>query len=197
MMTYLNNAESTKDQPNENYGRELLELHSVGVDAGYSEEEMYNSALIMTGFGIDWDTYLFAYYPEWHYTGNVKVLGWSSSNTNENGYDLGLKYVRYLAHHPATARRIAEKLCVRFVSDKPPAPLVTLARQDLPEERHGDRPGAARAVRVEGVRRLIGQKVRRPREDIVASVRALGHGRGPVGRDRGHVRSLLDDQRSG
>ena len=63
MMTYLNNAESTKDQPNENYGRELLELHSVGVDAGYSEEEMYNSALIMTGFGIDWDTYLFNVLP--------------------------------------------------------------------------------------------------------------------------------------
>ncbi len=37
MMTYLNNAESTKDSPNENYGRELLELHSVGVDGGYGE----------------------------------------------------------------------------------------------------------------------------------------------------------------
>ena len=64
MMTYLNNAESTKDYPNENYGRELLELHSVGVDAGYSEEEMCNSTLIMTGFGVDWNTQQFQYYPD-------------------------------------------------------------------------------------------------------------------------------------
>ena len=110
MMTYLNNAESTKYLPNENYGRELLELHSVGVDAGYSEEEMFNSALTMTGFGIDWDTYQFAYTPDDHYTGSVKVLGWSSKNADANGYQTGLEYVRYLAHHPATAKRIATKL---------------------------------------------------------------------------------------
>ena len=56
MMMYLNNAESTKDNPNENYGRELLELHSVGVDGGYDEDDMRQSTLVLTGYGIDWDT---------------------------------------------------------------------------------------------------------------------------------------------
>ena len=50
---YLNNADSTKDNPNENYGRELLELHSVSVDGGYDEEDMRQSTLIMTGFGVE------------------------------------------------------------------------------------------------------------------------------------------------
>ena len=104
---------------NENYGRELLELHSVGVDAGYSEQEMYDSTLVMTGFGIDWDSQLFRYSSDDHHTGRVKVLGWSSKNTNANGHAMGLGYIRYLAHHPSTARRIADKLVARFVSDTP------------------------------------------------------------------------------
>ena len=176
MMVYLNNAESTKDQPNENYGRELLELHSVGVEAGYSEEEMYNSTLIMTGFAIDWDTYLFKYYPDWHYTGSVKVLGWSSSNSSENGRDLGLKYVRYLAHHPATARRIARKLCERFVGDKPPAPLVTLLAKTYLKNDTAIVPVLRALFASKSFADSVGQKVRRPREDIVATLRALGMG---------------------
>ena len=54
MLLYLNNADSTKDNPNENYGRELLELHTVSVDGGYNEQDMRNSTLIMTGFGVNW-----------------------------------------------------------------------------------------------------------------------------------------------
>lgn len=185
MMVYLNNAESTKDQPNENYGRELLELHSVGVDAGYSEEEMYDSALIMTGFGIDWDTYLFQYYPGWHHTGNVRVLGWSSSNTKDNGYDTGLKYVRYLAHHPATARRIAEKLCERFVSDEPPASLVTLLAKTYLKSDTAIVPVLRELFASKAFADSIGQKVRRPREDIVATLRALGMGPDPSGGTEG------------
>ena len=53
MLLYLNNADSTKDYPNENYGRELLELHTVSVDGGYNEQDMRNSTLIMTGFGVE------------------------------------------------------------------------------------------------------------------------------------------------
>ena len=52
MLVYLNQAESTKDAPNENYGREVLELHTVGVDAGYDENDIYNSAKILTGLTL-------------------------------------------------------------------------------------------------------------------------------------------------
>ena len=71
MMMYLNNAESTKDNPNENYGREILELHSVGVDGGYDEDDMRQSTLVLTGYGIDWDTGLYEYHDWAHYTGPV------------------------------------------------------------------------------------------------------------------------------
>jgi uncharacterized protein (DUF1800 family) len=125
MMMFLNNAESTGDNPNENYGRELLELHTVGADAGYTETEMHTSALVLSGFGISWETGEFAYHPGDHYTGHVSVMGWSAANTSAaNGRAVGLSYLNYLAHHPATAQRIATKLCQRFVSDTPPASLV-------------------------------------------------------------------------
>ncbi|MGH2597450.1 MAG: DUF1800 domain-containing protein [Actinomycetota bacterium] len=181
MMTYLNNAESTKDLPNENYGRELLELHSVGVDAGYSEGEMYESALIMTGFGVDWETNLFEYFPDYHYTGHVKVLEWSSNNRDANGYRMALDYVRYLAHHPATARRIATKLCERFVSDRPSPRLVSdLARTYL---RHGTAivPVLQQLFTSDAFGSSIGAKVRRPMQDVVATLRILGMGPDPSG----------------
>src|SRR5262245_22364648 len=85
MLLYLNNAESSKDDPNENYGRELLELHSVGVDAGYGEDGMWNSTLIMTGFGIDWDDGRFRYSSDDHHTGKVRVLGFSAKNGSARG----------------------------------------------------------------------------------------------------------------
>ena len=47
------NAESDRHNPNENQGRELLELHTVGIDAGYTEKDMYTSALILTGLSVD------------------------------------------------------------------------------------------------------------------------------------------------
>ena len=83
-LAYLNNAESTGDNPNENYGRELLELHSVGLDADYSEQEMYDSALIMTGFTLDPDTMLYRYDSYRHFTGPVKVLDFQDDNADSS-----------------------------------------------------------------------------------------------------------------
>jgi len=104
MLHYLNNDVSTKASPNENFGRELLELHTVGVDAGYSEAEMRSSALVMTGCTTDAVTGEFVYRPRWHYIGPVGVLGWSSANpTGPGGLDVTKAYLRYLAGHRQTA----------------------------------------------------------------------------------------------
>ena len=175
MMLYLNNAESTKDDPNENYGRELLELHSVGVDGGYDEEDMRQSTLIMTGFGIDWDTYGFEYHSWAHHRGPVSVLGFSHQNsTATGGYDVGLAYVRYLAKHGSTALRIARKLATHFVSDTPPQALVDRLADTYLDNDTAMVPVLRQLFTSAEFNATIGQKVRRPYEDLIATIRALG-----------------------
>jgi uncharacterized protein (DUF1800 family) len=177
MLLYLNNSVSTRFEPNENYGRELLELHSVGVDAGYSEDEMLQSALIMTGFGVDWETGLFEYSPWNHYRGRVKVLGFSRSNsTGAGGKDVATAYLRYLANHPATARRIATKLCERFVSDNPPAALVDRLASVYRANGTAIKPVLRALFSSSAFTSSAGKKVRRPLEDMTATLRILNYG---------------------
>ncbi len=174
MMTYLNNADSTKDNPNENYGRELLELHSLGVDGGYDEEDMRQSTLVMTGFGISWDTGEFEYDKDNHYVGPVSVVNWSSPNGSANrGYDVGLDYVNHLAHHRSTAERIASKLCERFVSDDPPRALVDKLAQTYLHHDTDISEVLRELFRSKAFKGSIGAKVRRPMEDVVATLRIL------------------------
>ena len=199
MLTYLNNAESTKDNPNENYGRELLELHTVGLDAGYTEDEMRTSALILTGLGVHWyddvDDGTFHYDAENHYTGSVKVLGWSSKNASaSNGLTVALDYVDYLAHHPSTARRISTKLCQRFVSDTPPAALVD---EMATAYRHNDT-AIAPVLRVlfnsNAFHAAKGQKVLRPMQDVISDPADPRDRSGRQRRRRRHGRAVLADR---
>ncbi|MGZ8631260.1 MAG: DUF1800 domain-containing protein [Actinomycetota bacterium] len=184
MMMYLNNAESSKYNPNENYGREILELHSVGVDGGYDEEDMRQSTLTLTGFGISWETGEFEYHPWDHYTGSVDVMGWHAANGNENkGKDVGLDLVDYLAHHPSTAERIARKLCYRFVSDSPPASLVNALAETYLDHDTAIVPVLEKLFRSKAFERSVGQKVRRPFEDVAATLRVLNIRPDPVGVD--------------
>ena len=175
MMMYLNNAESTKDNPNENYGRELLELHTVGVDGGYDEDDMRQSTLVLTGYGIDWDTGLYEYHDWAHYTGPVSVMGWSHANGSEKkGYDVALKYIDYLAHHPSTATRIATKLCQRFVSDAPPPALVDALAETYLAHDTAIVPVLRKLFGSSAFKNSVGEKVRRPFQDVIATIRVLG-----------------------
>jgi uncharacterized protein (DUF1800 family) len=175
MMYYLNNADSTKDLPNENYGRELLELHTVGVGAGYSETDMYNSALVMTGFGVDWEIQKFQYHDWAHYVGPVQVMDWSSNNaTATHGYNVGLNYLRYLANHESTALHIASKLVTRFVSDEPDQTLVDSLAGIYLDHDTAIVPVLRHLFRSAAFEASIGSKVRRPMEDVVATLRILG-----------------------
>ncbi|MGH2635802.1 MAG: DUF1800 domain-containing protein, partial [Actinomycetota bacterium] len=174
MMVYLNNAESTKDSPNENYGRELLELHSVGVDGGYDETDMRNSTLVMTGFGYDWETGEFAYHDWAHYTGPVRIMDWSSKNRTANGgHKVGLDYVDYLAHHPSTATHIATKLVRRFVSDDPARGLVDRLAETYLDHDTDVVPVLRQLFRSKEFAGSIGKKIRRPMQDQVATMRVL------------------------
>ena len=124
MMRYLDNTSSDRRNVNENYGRELLELHTVGIDGGYTEKDVRNSAYLMTGRTADREGG-FKYQQGKHWTGAVKVLGFQHANKSaKDGLAVGDAYLLYLATHPSTARYIARKLAVRFVCDAPPQSLV-------------------------------------------------------------------------
>lgn len=175
MGCYLDNAKSTAKAPNENLGRELLELHTVGVALNYSEAEVRDSALILTGWSVDvFDTYVAAYSPADHWLGPVRVLDFADDNTAADGRDLAQRYIRYLANHPATARRVALRLATRFVSDAPPADLVSHLAQVFTSSGTDITATLRALVRHPAFLDSVGAKVRTPVEDAIATWRVLG-----------------------
>ena len=177
MLTYLNNRESTALHPNENQGRELLELHSVGIGAGYGETGVLNSARILTGLGVDSDSGEYAFQPWNHWVGPVSVLGFSHPNsTDDGGEAVANAYIDYLAHHPATAQRIARKLAVRFVSDTPSDALVSSLAQVYLDNDTAITPVLRALFSSAEFAYAIGAKVARPFEHLISVARLMGVG---------------------
>ncbi|HEV7762000.1 MAG TPA: DUF1800 family protein [Acidimicrobiales bacterium] len=183
MLRYLSNTESDKDAVNENLGRELLELHTVGVGSGYTEDDVRNSAYILTG-RTEISQYdaeqgrgqagTFVYDPGKHWTGAVKVMDFQHANGSENeGLDVGDAYLTYLASHPSTARTIARKLVVRFVSDDPPDSLVDRLATAFVDNDTAIKPVLDVLFRSAEFWAAVGQKTRRPLENLIASLRAV------------------------
>ncbi len=118
MLVYLDNFQNSRFGPNENYARELMELHTLGVDGGYTEEDVKAVALCFTGWTLSLDADdLFDFNPDLHDYAEKTVLG--ERIKNRQGFRDGEQVLDLLAQHPATASRIAEKLCRRFIADAP------------------------------------------------------------------------------
>jgi len=134
MLFYLDNWESAGAQSpagmrrkrglNENYGRELLELHTLGVDGGYTQKDVTEVARCFTGWTIKQPQRVaeFEFNPRMHDDGEKTVLG--VRIPAGGGIEDGFKVLHLLAHHPSTARFISRQLAMHFVADDPPAALV-------------------------------------------------------------------------
>jgi uncharacterized protein (DUF1800 family) len=109
---------------NENYGRELLELHTLGVNGGYTQTDVINVARAFTGWTIFAPNQYgeFQFNPQMHDRAEKVVLG--QKFPRGGGEDEGVKIIDMLAAHPSTARFISRKLAQRFVADDPPQALV-------------------------------------------------------------------------
>ncbi|MEO5911193.1 MAG: DUF1800 domain-containing protein [Pelobium sp.] len=135
---------------NENYAREVMELHTLGVDGGYTQNDVTQAAKVLTGWTIyPFDEYGpggaykktiekigedqltkggfvhkgdFMFAPNRHDQGEKVVLG--KKFTANGGYQEGVQLLEMLAHHPSTAKFISQKIAVRFLSDNPPKSLV-------------------------------------------------------------------------
>jgi len=181
MLVWLNNAQSTAAHPDENQGRELLELHTVGRGQ-YGEDEVKASARILSGWTVRfaWDTThttvapMAAFYdPKRHATGPATVLGFTSDGDGRDG-QTAKDYLTYLARHPATARRIATRIATRFVSDSPSAALVSHLAQVYLANDTDVRPVLRALVRHPEFAASAKKKVRTPVADLVATIRVLG-----------------------
>ena len=147
MLFYLDNWLSTRDDLvtpgrgrrglNENYARELMELHTLGVDGGYTQQDVVELARCFTGWTIDRPQQGggFVFRPHAHDRGAKQVLG--TVIVMGGGQEDGLAVIRLLSRHPSTARFVSTKLVRRFVADDPPRALVERAARTF-QETDGD-----------------------------------------------------------
>jgi uncharacterized protein (DUF1800 family) len=192
MLAFLDNAQSigpdsragarSKRGLNENLAREIMELHTLGVDGGYSQRDVTSLARIITGWTIERDQKgphgvplgqpgTFVFNPNAHEPGTHSLLG---VNYPDTGVQQGRAALRALACHPSTAKHLAYKLARHFVADAPPPALVARLTDTFTRTR-----GDLSAVYLA----LIGSdeawnpelaKMRSPLEYVVALVRASG-----------------------
>jgi uncharacterized protein (DUF1800 family) len=193
MLVYLDNYLNTTPGPsapggggiNENYARELLELHTLGVDGGYTQQDVIEVARAFTGWSTMMPTRptpatrtlvpvtygMLQFFTEWHDPETKVVLGHTLGA--DRGVEDGRDVIALLARHPSTARHVATKLARHFVADEPPADLIDeLARVFL--ETDGDLRKMTRALftseaffRPEHYR----AKVKRPFELVASTLR--------------------------
>ena len=160
---------------NENYARELMELHTLGVDGGYTQKDVTEVAKVFTGWTIDEPRKgaSFTFNDRRHEPGVKHVLGQS---IQENGEQEGLQVLHQLAMSPATAHHLSQQLAERFVSDTPPPALVDrMARTYL--HSGGDIREVLRTLFTSPEfwsRDAYRAKVKTPEEFVLSAVRATG-----------------------
>ncbi len=175
MLFYLDNARSMNGKLNENYAREIMELHTLGVDGGYTQKDVTELARVLTGWSIAMprEGGGFIFRKRLHDSGSKTVLGVRFAAGG--GMEEGERMIHILAHHPATAHHVAQELCQRLVSDDPPKALVDrVAKTFLASD--GDLRKSVKAVIDSpefwdpGVYRA---KVKSPFEYVVSAIRAV------------------------
>lgn len=204
MLYYLDNYANTWPYPNENYAREVLELHTLGaienyygaVDPatlgnnakgqrkGYTEIDVFQFARALTGWGIEdasdgpADTGAFIFRPDNHYdfsAGPIKVMGVTINSTG--GETDVTSVLNYLAGHFGTARNIAWKLCTRLIGDSPPASIVDSTAEQFYTRRNDSdqlREVYRHILQSTEFQTTWGTKVKRPIETVIRAMRAVG-----------------------
>lgn len=183
MLAYLDNARSTGPHSpaglrrglglNENLGRELMELHTLGVHGGYDQADVEALAAILTGWGIDREGRSkdgFQFSRRRHEPGEKTLLG----KRYGEGYAEGERALRALARHPSTAKHVATRLCKHFVADEPPPEAIDRVARAFSRS-GGDLRAVTRAVIDEPTAwKTPLARLRQPRDLVIATARALG-----------------------
>jgi uncharacterized protein (DUF1800 family) len=160
---------------NENYARELLELHTLGVDGGYTQQDIIEVARIFTGWSIQMpDRGAGFVFRDWaHDRGTKHVFGLTF---RDDGKNEGIRLLKFLADQHATMHHLSAKLCARFVADEPPDGCVDAAVAAWQKTR-GDIRAVLRAIFASPdfwAPQAFGAKVKTPLEFVTSAVRATG-----------------------
>ena len=195
MLYYLDNYTSSNAGPNENWARELIELHTLGAEnylgvmrqtdvpldglgrpLGYVDDDVFEATRCFTGWTFDFDTGLFSYRGDWHDHFQKTVLG-AYMPPNQAQLADGRDVLDAVAFHPGTARHIAGKLCRRFISDDPPQNVIDAAAAVF-EAAQNDPDQLAQVVRTILLSNEFlttwGEKIKRPFEVVVSAMRSAG-----------------------
>jgi len=187
MQVYLDNRYSRKGKPNENYARELLELHTLGVDGGYTQADVQALAAILTGVGVAMQPSppkmskrmapfykqegAFQFNPVRHDFSDKTLLG---HRIKGEGWPEVEKVLDILVEHPATARHIASQLATYFVADNPPKDLVDGAAKVFQETR-GDIGATVKFIlESDAFAANAGKQFKSPMQYAVSAVQAAG-----------------------
>ena len=181
MLLYLDQALSRADGgrlPIENYAREMLELHTVGVDGGYDETDVKEVSYLLSGWSVvNRNDGGFQFRPQWHNMGPLAaggdVLGWRPNGLT--GVAAGESLLVHLARHPKTATHLAHKLAVRFIGDHilPTDNVVTAAAQAYIANDTAITPMVRSLLLSPEFRASAGRKMRRPIEYFAGNLRAV------------------------
>ena len=178
MLVYLDGNRNVKgkptDVPNENYARELLELHTLGVRGGYTQADVAEAARCLTGWRVreGFGRGRVYFDPKLHDDGPKRVLG-HDLPPGGGAADLD-RLIDVVCAHPSTARHIATKLCRRFVSEDPPAALVERVASVF-RQTGGDIKSLVRAVLTsDEFKRSARAKFKTPFRYVVSALRAVG-----------------------
>lgn len=189
MLTYLdgrdNKVTKQKPVPNENYARELMELHTLGVSGGYTQQDIFEAARCLSGWTVDlkmrMQDALNPFKPQrgttyfkkdWHDDGEKHLLGHAIPAGGGEG-DLE-RVVDIVCAHPSTARYIALKLCRRFVSQEPPGSLVKKVATEFTRTEGSIKDLLRVLFRSEEFANARGALLKRPFRFIVSALRAVG-----------------------
>lgn len=189
MLVFLDNTQNANDKLNENYARELMELHTLGVDAGYTQQDVQQLARILTGVGLapppdgqrtrrrgpePLGDGLAAFAPRRHDDGYKQLLG---EHIRGDGFDEVRQAVDLIVRQPACARFISRQLAEYFVADSPPPALVERMAQTF-QRSDGDIAQVLRTLFTSP--ELIGRhggKYKDPMQFVVSAVRLVADGR--------------------
>ncbi|BAO60823.1 hypothetical protein PPC_1476 [Pseudomonas protegens Cab57] len=191
MLEYLDNSSNARGKVNENYARELMELHSLGVDAGYSQEDVQQLALILTGAGLApldgreqhfprnlqplvVQQGLFQFNPKRHDFSDKHLLG---HTIRGSGYDEITQAVDLITRQPACARFISRKLAQYFVADEPPPALVARMAKSFSDSDGDIAQVMATLMQSPELLHTAGKKFKDPQQFVVSALRLTYDGK--------------------